>query len=370
MTLGKIVDPLSRMSANGVGSTFGDNNSDIKIIHCSDDHQIIWDNFLDYQSDASFYHLYYWRAINKTNFGHKTYYLAATNNDSFIGIFPLVFLNSHIFGKILCSLPFVNYGGPCCINEAVESKLLQEAIDIAKDCNVDYLELRTKKIVDNSLHTSTHKISMTLELDSDPDIIWNQFSSKHRTNIRRVYKNNINVTTGGIEYLDTFYDLLVETWRDLGTPIYKKDYFYSILNSFPELTRIFICSHKNNPIAAAFNGYYKNTVEGMWAAAPVRFRSLQPNYVMYWEMIKDACERGFNKYHLGRSTVDSGGEQFKKKWNAVQTQLYWQYYLCRASKIPQLNVQNKKYKTAIKIWRKLPISLTAYLGPILARSIP
>ena len=87
-------------------------------------------------------------------------------------------------------------------------------------------------------------------------------------------------------------------------------------------------------------------------------------------MIKYACENGFEKFHLGRSTVESGGEFFKKKWNAYPTQLYWQYILGKKREIPRLNVDNPKYRVAIGAWKTMPAVITNAFGPFLARSIP
>ena len=87
-------------------------------------------------------------------------------------------------------------------------------------------------------------------------------------------------------------------------------------------------------------------------------------------MIKHACENGYRHFHLGRSSVDSNAEQFKKKWNAHAHQLYWQYMLNGRSELPELNVNNPKYQLAIALWKKLPLPVTQWLGPFLARSIP
>ena len=38
--------------------------------------------------------------------------------------------------------------------------------------------------------------------------------------------------------------------------------------------------------------------------------------------------------------------------------------------MPQLNVDNPKYRRAIELWRKLPLWVTRLIGPPLARSIP
>lgn len=334
---------------------------------CSDPQ---WDQFLDKSPNSSFYQLAGWQTINHSHFGHRSLMLSAKQDGELVGVFPLVFINSKLFGKILTSMPFVNYGGPCANEPNIEQALIDKAKQLAEEIACDYMEIRTKRLIDESLPTATHKVSMTINLAPDPDTLWNNYASKHRTNIRRVYKNGLTVKSGGIELLDTFYTLLCHSWRDLGTPIYAKKYFQEIFEQFDDKIRIFVCYQDTRPIATAFNGFYKDTVEGMWAAALSKSRKLQPNYVLYWEMIKYACENGYQHFHLGRSSVDSGGEQFKKKWKSEQTQLYWQYYLNNNKDMPKLNVDNPKYKLAINLWRKLPINITTLIGPSLAKNIP
>ena len=124
------------------------------------------------------------------------------------------------------------------------------------------------------------------------------------------------------------------------------------------------------PVAVAFNGYFNGVVEGMWAGGTPAARGLQANYALYWDMMKDACERGMRRYHLGRSTAESGAEDFKKRWNAEPSQLYWYFHRPKGGEMPQLNVDNPKYKLAIQAWRKLPLWVTRKIGPPLARSIP
>lgn len=342
----------------------------IQLFEDSPQNQGAWNRFLQHGKNANFYQLFEWKVINEQEFEHKTFYLASTENNTITGVFPLVLIRSHIFGQILCSMPFVNFGGPSAENEPTEKALVERACSIAREENVDYLEIRGLHICSGDLPRSEHKISLTLSLADDPDELWNAFKSKHRTNIRRVYKNNIRVKSGQAELLDTFYDLMCHSWHSLGTPIYRKSYFRSILDAFGDKIRIFVAYQGDTPIATAFNGHFNATVEGMWAGGLQEARKLQVNYVLYWEMIKDACERGFSSYHLGRTTVETGGESFKKKWNAESSQLYWQYFMLDGRKIPQLNVNNPRYQIAINAWRKLPLGVTRFLGPLISRSIP
>ena len=342
----------------------------IQLFDNSPNNQEAWNQYLQHGRNANFYQLFEWKSIIEREFGHKTFYLAATEDNTITGVLPLVLIRSRMFGKILCSMPFVNFGGPSADNELAENSLVDRACIITSEENADYLEIRGLHICSSLMPRSEHKISMTLALAEDPDVLWNNFKSKHRTNIRRVYKDNVRVISGHAELLDTFYDLMCHSWRALGTPIYRRSFFRSILDGFGDKIRIFVAYQGNTPVATAFNGHFDSTVEGMWAGTHPEFRNLQINYVLYWEMIKDACERGFLSYHLGRSTVESGGESFKKKWNAESRQLYWHYFMPNGKELPQLNTGNPRFQIAINIWRKLPLAVTRLLGPLISGSIP
>lgn len=342
----------------------------LRIVVCTAAEATRWDEFLGRQPTASFYHRFAWKDINEKNFGHETFFLAALRGDQMVGVFPLVLVSSRWFGRILCSMPFVNYGGPCSTDPEAMTLLLDEMVAVATRVRADYAEIRTLEPLAREFPTALHKVSMTLALQPNPDTLWNAFTSKHRTNIRRVYKDGLHVVSGQLDLLDTFYAVLAESWRQHGTPIYRRRYFADILAAFPQETRIFVAYQDKTPVAAAFNGYYAKTVEGMWAGTDARYRNLQASYVLYWEMIKDACERGFEHYHLGRSTVESGAESFKKKWNADTKQLYWSYHLPNQRPMPQLNVDNPRFRLAIALWQRLPTGLTTRLGPPIAKYIP
>lgn len=333
-------------------------------------HAAEWNAFLQQQPHGSFYHLFEWSDINTRALRNPSFNLIARDAGKIRGVLPLTLVASPIFGRVLCSMPFVNYGGPVAADAVATDALVRAARDRADEVKADYLELRCAAAIETDMQVSTRKISMHIELAPDPDTLWNKFASKHRTNIRRAQKNDLEVRNGGVELLDVFYAVMEQSWRSLGTPFYARSYFETILKALPDHTRIFVCSQKDQPVAVAFNGYFNGIVEGLWAGGTALSRPLQANYVLYWEMIREACVRGCTRYHLGRSTADSGAEDFKKKWNAGASQLYWYFHRPQGGEMPQLNVDNPKYKLAIQVWQKLPLWVTRLIGPPLARSIP
>ena len=308
----------------------------MKIIRCDRTHDLQWDSFVKESPRASFYHRIGWRDINERCFGHQTTYLAAIEGDRMVGVFPLVRLKSVLFGNVACSMPFVNYGGPCGDTDDIERELLIAAEGVAEEWGVDYLEIRGKRRLDERYPCSEHKVSMSIELDADPEVILGRLKREQRAEIRRAYKKGFTAKFGpGL--IDDFYAVLSEGWRDLGTPIYHASYLKAVLSTFADSTKLcVIYADDGTPVAGAFDGIHNGTVEGMWLGMRSESRKQLVGYVLYWELIRQACEDGHQRFHLGRSSKDSGGEQFKKKWNAEAIQLYWHYVLRKRTRDPEL----------------------------------
>ena len=84
----------------------------------------LWTEYIRKHPQATFYHEIGWKEVIERSFGHKTYYLMAMRQDNIAGILPLVHLKSHLFGSILCSMPFLNFGGICADDSEAENELL------------------------------------------------------------------------------------------------------------------------------------------------------------------------------------------------------------------------------------------------------
>jgi FemAB-related protein (PEP-CTERM system-associated) len=344
--------------------------SDVSVITCTDDDLGVWNEFIRACPTASFYHMFQWSFVNREQLRARPLYLAAVERGQILGVLPLILVSSRLFGRILCSMPFVNFGGPCASDAAIQHLLARAAIVKANELAVDYLELRCTRPLELDLPVSLQKVSMTIELAADPDVLWNGYTSKHRKNVKRAYKNDLAVEAGGPELVPIFYSVLEESWHNLGTPLYARSYFDSVMRALPDNTRIFVCRRAAEPVAVAMTGYFNGVVEGLWAGGRAVARELDANYVLYWEMIRDACHRGYRTFHLGRSTADSGSEEFKRRWNAEASQLYWYFHNRHGAHTPQLNVNNPRYRAAIAAWKRSPRWLVRALGPMIARAIP
>ncbi len=330
----------------------------------------LWEDFVASHSQATNYHQLGWKTVIERSFGHATRYLMAMNDGVVVGILPLAILKSRLFGRSVVSLPFLNYGGLLAHDENVEEGLVSAASQLAIDEGAESVELRHSVAHGLGLVPKEHKVSMLLPLASDTDAQWKQLDAKVRNQIRKAGKSGLTVEIGGTELLDDFYAMFARNMRDLGTPVYGRIFFETILDVFPLHTRIFVVKSQETPVAAGLSSIFNETMEIPWAGSLVEYRSLCPNMLLYWEAIQFGIQHGMNVFDFGRSTPGEGTYRFKTQWGAKASPLVWEYWMKDSRPLPNISPTNAKFALAIKLWKKLPLSVANLLGPPIVRSIP
>jgi serine/alanine adding enzyme len=331
-----------------------------------------WDDYVMRSQDARCYHLTGWKDVIEQSFGHTTWYLLSENERGSInGILPLVQLKSQLFGNFAVSLPYFNYGGLCADNAEISAQLADDAIRCAKEGGAQHIELRQNIPMDIGWQVKTSKVSMFLSMPPTPGDLWKSFSSKLRNQVQRPTKEGMSAIIGREECLDDFYTVFSVNMRDLGTPVYSKEFFRSILRAFPESS--WICTvrtKERQPVAAGFLVGFKDTLEIPWASSLRQYNRHGPNMLLYWTVLSMGCEKGYKSFDFGRSTPGEGTFRFKEQWGARPVQLYWHYWMKNGLKPPELNPHNPKYRLAINIWKRLPVSLTRLIGPSIVKNLP
>lgn len=337
----------------------------------SQDEWANWDRFVLDNPMSTGYHLATWGKVFHNAFKHECVYLMASQADGEIqGVLPLVTLSSRLFGKFLISLPFVNYGGVVARTEEAKVGLLEEAVRRAKMLEAGHIELRHEEAPNLDWPSIQRKVSMRLQLPNRYEELWKAFSSKLRSQIRRGQKEGMTVRFGAKDCLNDFYLVFARGMRDLGTPVYGRQFFESILSAFPKESRLCVVYLKESPLAAGLVYGFRQMLEIPWAASDKRYSRLAPNMLLYSSVLEYACQQGFQVFDFGRSTPDSGTYRFKEQWGARPVPLHWCYWLAEGQGLPQLHPQNPKYRFAIQAWRKLPLVVANYLGPHVVKYLP
>lgn len=331
-----------------------------------------WDQYVTSSSMSTGYHLTGWKDVIEKSFGHKTYYLYAEDgNGNIQGILPLVQLKSILFGNYMVSLPYVNYGGVCADDDEVASRLLDEAAAIAVAMEAKHIEFRHTRSIAKDLPEKKVKVCMSLPLPGNSDDLWQSFSAKLRSQIRRPSKEGLCARVGRAEEVGGFYEVFAANMRDLGTPVYGREFFENILTVFPDSSWICtVYSREGRAVASGFLTGFKERLEIPWASSLRNFNHQSPNMLLYWSVLRFACEKGFRSFDFGRSTPGEGTYRFKEQWGAKPVPLFWHYWLRKGGSVPEMNPKNPKYRLAINVWKRLPVGLTRLIGPAIVKNLP
>lgn len=343
---------------------------DLAVIGSDDVVSEQWNEFVRSQPDATGYHLWEWKSVFERAFGHRCHYLAARDGGRLVGVLPLVEIRSRIFGRALSSLPYVNYGGVLAATDEARRALIDEAGRIAEARSLSYVVLRHRRRMFADLPNRTHKVTMLLPLKADKEAMWNALDRKVRNQVRKAEKSDLVTVSGGEELLDDFYAVFARNMRDLGTPVYSRSLFAAILAAFPRDARVHAVRLNGQTIAAAFTYGYGDTIEVPSASSLREHRSLCPNHLLYWSMIKGAIEQGRTVFDFGRSSPNDGTFNFKEQWGGVPEQLWWEYRLTADATVPADDRKSAKFHATIEAWKRLPLAVATLLGPHIARSVP
>jgi len=329
-----------------------------------------WDQFVEAQPNATGYHAWAWRTVFTQAFGHEPVYLVARRERELVGVLPTVVFRSWLFGRFMVSLPFVNYGGVLTGDADAKQALLEAARHEARARRCAHIELRHSDRVYGELPVKQHKVAMTLPLAASVDAAWNGIDRKARNQVRKAQKSDLDVAIGGLELVGGFYRVFAENMRDLGTPVYSRAFFETVLSVFPDRARVFLVRHNGRPVAGAVTLRHRDTMEIPWASSLRSYRASCPNNLLYWTAIEHAVQTGCRTFDFGRSTPGEGTYEFKRQWGAVSAPLFWEYALMSGGSLPDYNPTNPRFKPAIAVWRRLPVTVATAVGPSIVRSIP
>jgi FemAB-related protein (PEP-CTERM system-associated) len=328
----------------------------------------LWDSFVFSNLDATFFHRAGWQKIINDVFNHKTYFFYALESGEIKGILPLAHIKSFLFGNSLVSLPFAVYGGVVAESEHVALLLENAAQELARSLNVDHLEFRNL----TSRHADWPKqdiyVTFRKEIFENEDTNLSAIPRKQRAMVRKGIKNGlVSQFENGV---DNFFTLYADNVHRHGTPALPKKYFVMLKNIFDLDCKVLtVFSNTGKPLSSVLSFYFRNEVLPYYAGDDVLARDLAANDFKYWELLRLSCSSGIKLFDFGRSKVNTGSFAFKKNWGFEPVPLSYEYCLYKRNVIPQNNPSNKKYNLLISTWKKLPISVANFIGPLVVRSL-
>ncbi len=331
----------------------------MKIFVLKDNKKQAWNEFVHANPQGTFFHLAEWKDVIELAFGCKTYYIYAEEDGVITGVLPLALVKRPIFGPALISTPLCVYGGA--LGQAQE--LEAAAAKKAQALGVQYLELRgqTKGHHDWPVSDRFYTFRRTLSKNNEENL--KAIPRKQRAEVRKGIE--INLQTSFSQDVDIFYKVYAESVRNLGTPVFSKNYIETLINVFGDACEITTIGHQGTALTSVLSFKYKDQILPYYGGGLPDARHFSAYPYMYWKVMERAAEEGFRIFDFGRSMEGSGAFSFKKNFGFEPQKLAYQYHLVKAQELPDMDPDSQRNKLLTDAWKLLPLPIANRLGPLL-----
>jgi FemAB-related protein (PEP-CTERM system-associated) len=330
---------------------------------------LAWDEYVTTRPAAGVYQRAGWARVVQRSYGHAPTYLWARDAAGAVrGILPLVLFRGALGGRSLISLPFLDEGGLCADDETARDALWAAALDLAQRERAGSVELRQREPSGLPLTAQGSKVSVMLDLARDPEAMWKRLDAKVRNQVRKATSSGLTPSWCGREGLDEFYAVFARNMRDLGSPVHGRGFFAAILEEFAGTARLLIVRDGPRAVAGGVVMVFRDTVLVPWASSLREWRSRCPSNLLYWEVIRSACEKGLRWLDYGRSSPGSGTYRFKMQWGGREQHLHWEG-IAAGDRHSTVDTDDPRYRWLIAAWQRLPVPLTRLVGPVLRRHV-
>jgi FemAB-related protein (PEP-CTERM system-associated) len=204
-------------------------------------------------------------------------------------------------------------------------------------------------------------------IDSDVEKNLQEIPRKQRAMVRKGIKAGLKSEVD--EGTERFFAAYSQSVHRLGTPVFSKRYFKILREVFGKDCEVLTVTLDGGLVASVMSFYFRDEVLPYYGGGTEQAREVAGSDFMYWELMRRACERGLRVFDYGRSKRGTGSFDFKKNWGFEPQPLQYEYRLVKETRVPEVNPLNPKYRLAIKLWQRLPLSLANFIGPFLARNL-
>jgi len=329
-----------------------------------------WDRFALEHRKGTFFHLLGWKRVIEKTFGYEACYFVAQRGGRLTGIAPFFFVSNWVIGRCLLSLPLAVYGGICAEDEASEQALLNQVKELALQRGVDFLELRNRKGGPfPGSHSNQRYVTFTTPLSPDPDANVKRLPKDTRYMIRKAERGGLRAQ-GDLDQLDKFYEIFALSMRRHGTPVFPQALFKNLAQEFPGQCDLLLVYAGAQAVTGVFSFLFRDTILPYYTGAGPLAPGLAANNFMYAELMKRASVAGMRNFDFGRSKKGTGAYAFKSQWSMQVEPLDYQIFLVRRKTVPNFSPVNPKFELATRVWKRLPLSLTKWIGPRVVRWFP
>ncbi len=147
------------------------------------------------------------------------------------------------------------------------------------------------------------RFEWVLNVTQKDDELLAKMSSHCRYNIKLAQKRGVKILrVSGKDlnnYFPAFYSLMLQTSKRNGFNLHPKKYYKHLFDSAQEKIELFFAEYEEQYLAVDLIYYEGNVANWIFGGSSSEHRNLQPTFLIQWQSILSAKEKGYKYYSFG-----------------------------------------------------------------------
>jgi hypothetical protein len=310
----------------------------------SENDLVKWDEIIRSCPYSCAFHTSTWReALEKSFRQLRSHYFFIKDGSTVVAALPVFTFSPIPLVRFASSMPWNLFGGALIIREC-------DIVGVVKACSEALSDLAQRfGVCESAITLSPHhdetfgkallylgytrtdwRFTHLLKTKVDYEELWKAYNKRVRTAVRKAEKLGVKVRESQAESdLREFYTIYLNSMERLeGTP--KP---FSLLRELQlsEIAKLSLAEYDGKIIAGLLYLFFNRTLTLWVGASSLEYREVRPNNAIFHQVIKWACEVGYDYVDFGASPPGNEGlVAFKEEWRAKP--FHFESYVKRHSK--------------------------------------
>jgi hypothetical protein len=289
-----------------------------------------WEQLLSNSSCATVFHSTEWAMVLKETYRDLSvkYIVIEDQDGRYVAGMPFVYTRNLLFSTYL-SMPFGMYGGPVVVDGLEED--VAAFIGVALQgvtrgifpfsfcCVLFTTPVPLERAIQSAFpHGRRTRVSTHLiDLGEGFRRLWDfSYDKETRTCARKAIRYGVRIAKGmdqeGAVALHSLYRKQAAAWGI--RKAYPERLVCQIADLMKEKAQIWIGTLKGVPVCGALVFYFKDALMAWLSGQSVEGRKVCASHLLYSEVLKDACEKGYSLFNFGGSGNLQGLRYFKESF--------------------------------------------------------
>lgn len=291
-----------------------------------------WAAFVAEHPDSTVFHLSAWSDVLRACYGFPTFGLAVMDGAEVAAGLPVAAVRRPFSGPRWVSLPFSDACSPLVREDTPAEEVASTLVGHAANAGVADLEIRASLPQTPGCHPLSAGFRHVVALPSAAEQLHPK--KNHRNARNRADRAGITVTVGRTsDDVRRYYDLHVMTRRRLGVPVQPRRFFDLIYERLiaRELGFVAHAALDDRTLASGLYLTHGSSMVAKFGASDPASRDSGAGYLLEWEVMRRACEQGFETLDFGRTDPDAEGLRlYKAGWGATESPLVYTHVAATA----------------------------------------